>query len=145
MTRMRPKSCVICGRRTPDGKSRCPLHLRGSAHPRPCLVCGIPTQQNYCPTHRPELDEEIRNLRNPYRRHYKDPQYAKNRQHRFERAHGRCEFCGDPLQPGSWQCDHLIPISKGGTNDISNLRVLCLACHKAKTAEDRRRSKGQNT
>lgn len=88
------------------------------------------------------MDEEVRNARNPYRREYKDPQYARNRRHRFERVHGRCELCSIVLQPGDWQCDHLVPLSKGGTSDISNLRILCIPCHKAKTAEDRRRRTG---
>lgn len=102
------------------------------------MVCGRPSQGNYCPQHSPEMDEAERNARNPYRRHYKDPQYAKNRQHRFERARGRCEMCGVALQPAEWDCDHLVPISKGGTNDITNLRVVCRPCHRRKTATDRR-------
>ena len=140
--RPRAKSCTICGIRTPDGASRCAKHRIGSSRLRACLVCGRPSQGNYCQLHTPELDEAVRNARNPYRRHYKDAQYAKNRKHRFERAHGRCESCTKVLQPGEWQCDHLVPVSKGGTNDTTNLRVLCVPCHKAKTAEDRRRAKG---
>lgn len=84
------------------------------------------------------MDEAERNARNPYRVHYKSAEFAKNRQHRFERARGRCEMCGTQLQVAEWQCDHLVPLSKGGTNDITNLRVLCKPCHRRKTAEDRR-------
>lgn len=135
---IRAKSCVVCGRRTPDGAARCPLHKVGSGRPRPCLVCGRPSQGNYCAQHNPELDEAERNARNPYRRHYRDPQYARNRQHRFERAHGKCESCGIYLQPAAWQCDHIVPVSKGGTNDITNLQVLCIPCHRRKTRAERR-------
>lgn len=88
--------------------------------------------------HEPTIDEAERNARNPYRRHYKDPQYAKNRQHRFERAHGRCELCGTVLLPAEWECDHVVPLRAGGTNDINNLRVLCKPCHRAKTRRERK-------
>ena len=134
---MRAKSCVVCGRRTNDGKSRCALHPTGSSRPSPCVVCSRPTQGMYCPQHKPELDEAERNARNPYRRAYKDKQYAANRQHRFERARGRCEGCGIVLMPGEWECDHFIPLKQGGTNDITNLRVLCKPCHRRKTRLDR--------
>lgn len=137
--RQRPKSCVVCGARTPDGKSRCALHLVGSGRLRACLTCGRPGQGNYCQLHEPAVDEAVRNERNPYRKAYKDPQYAKNRKHRFERAHGRCEACGIALQPGEWECDHLVPIKDGGTNDVANLRVLCRPCHRRKTREDKNR------
>lgn len=139
--RPRPKSCVVCARRTPDGAARCELHKVGGLRPRPCLVCGRASQGNYCPQHRPEVDEAERNARNPYRRAYKDAQYAKNRQHRFERARGRCEACGIHLEVGKWECDHLVPIKDGGTNDITNLRVLCRPCHAIKTRQDRNRGK----
>lgn len=136
----RPKPCVICGVRVFDGHARCETHRvgRGTGRMTSCLVCAQPTMGRFCKMHEPEVDEAARNERNPYRREYSSRQYAVNRQHRFERARGRCELCGIGLEPGGWECDHLVPLSKGGTNDITNLRVLCRLCHKAKTAEDRR-------
>jgi 5-methylcytosine-specific restriction protein A len=127
--------------RTPDGASRCVLHKTGGLRPRPCLVCGKPVQGNYCSLHEPVIDEAMRNARNPYRKAYKDPQYARNRRHRFERAHGKCEMCGTVLQPAEWECDHAVPLRDGGTNDISNLLVLCKPCHRKKTAAERRNRK----
>lgn len=32
--------------------------------------------------------------------------------------------------------DHIIPKSRGGTDDLSNLRAICEDCHKAKTSEE---------
>lgn len=141
----RPKPCVICGVRVTDGNARCEQHRvgRGTGRMTSCLVCARPTMGRFCELHEPELDEAIRNARNPYRREYSSREYAVNRQHRFERARGRCELCGATLVAGEWDCDHLVALSRGGTNAIENLRVLCRPCHKAKTAADRR-NKGRN-
>lgn len=136
---VRARSCIACGRRTTDGASRCDLHKHGGVRQRPCMVCGRPSASNYCPDHEPEIDEAIRNARNPYRKNYSEWEYRRNRQHRFERARGRCENCGIHLANGEWESDHVIPIRDGGTNAIDNLRILCKPCHRAKTAADRKK------
>lgn len=135
---IRAKSCTVCGARTPDGASRCPRHASGGRRPRPCMVCGRPSQGNYCAAHDPAADEAERQARNPYRKAYQSAEYARNRQLRFEISRGRCESCGIPLLPAEWECDHLVPLRKGGSNAIDNLRILCRPCHKAKTGRDRR-------
>jgi 5-methylcytosine-specific restriction endonuclease McrA len=109
-------------------------------------VCGRVGQGDYCALHEPVVDEAARNARNPYRQAYKDQEYARNRQHRYERARGRCEDCGLPVGPGEWECDHVVPLSQGGTNGIEDLRIRCIVprpgaergCHGLKTAADRR-------
>lgn len=133
----RAKSCTQCGRRTPDGSSRCEQHKVASRRNRPCLVCGIASAGNYCPTHLPAVDEAERNARNPYRRAYKSAEYARNRQIRFERSRGRCNSCNIALDPAEWECDHIVPLKDGGTNALENLVVLCKPCHRAKTQRDR--------
>lgn len=35
-----------------------------------------------------------------------------------------------------FDCDHKIPIALGGTSEFENLQLLCLDCHRAKTAYD---------
>ena len=43
-----------------------------------------------------------------------------------------------------WDADHIVPVSEGGGEcDLSNLRTLCLKCHRAVTAALRVRPKGQ--
>ena len=32
-----------------------------------------------------------------------------------------------------WEADHIIPHSEGGTYELSNMRTLCILCHKART------------
>ncbi|MFV5212707.1 HNH endonuclease [Azonexus caeni] len=39
------------------------------------------------------------------------------------------------------QRDHIIPLSEGGTDDISNIQGLCHDCHKAKTERESQRGR----
>lgn len=38
----------------------------------------------------------------------------------------------------SLDVEHLVPLWKGGADDLSNLQLLCIACHKLKTSAERR-------
>jgi len=39
-----------------------------------------------------------------------------------------------------WDADHIVPVVEGGGEcDLSNIRTLCLKCHRASTAELRKR------
>ena len=55
------------------------------------------------------------------------------RQQIWERDGGRCQgpYCLDalPIPLEAAQIDHITPLSRGGTNDLVNLRVLCRRCH----------------
>lgn len=48
-----------------------------------------------------------------------------------------CSQCGMKHDsPLFFDVDHIVPKSKGGTNDPSNLQLLCPNCHKGKTIQD---------
>ncbi len=62
----------------------------------------------------------------------------------YERDGRACQICGrvtrfggtydtpwDPLPP-SGSVDHIIPVSKGGTNEDTNLRWSCKSCNSAR-------------
>lgn len=56
----------------------------------------------------------------------------------FARDGHRCVCCGaDPKVDPSvrLEIDHIVPVSKGGTNEESNLRTLCRACNAGKKDE----------
>jgi len=91
-----------------------------------------------------------------------DPGYL--REQVFARDHGVCAGCGldtESLRKDKrkldftarrqfekewgrrrhlWDADHIVPVIEGGGEcDLSNMRTLCLRCHRAATAELRRR------
>lgn len=37
------------------------------------------------------------------------------------------------------EVDHVVSLSKGGTDSFDNLQAICSECHRAKTAQDRMR------
>lgn len=43
-----------------------------------------------------------------------------------------CEICGRPITEGDFSIDHKLPISRGGSNDIDNLRPVHDACNQLK-------------
>lgn len=56
----------------------------------------------------------------------------------FQAFGGVCQGpCGRKLRPrDDWAVDHIIALENGGTDDDSNLQILCDWCHKPKTADD---------
>ena len=48
----------------------------------------------------------------------------------FERDGWTCVYCG--LRSGALTCDHVIPVSRGGSSTLDNLVTACLACNLAK-------------
>lgn len=51
-------------------------------------------------------------------------------------AKGRCALCGTTSTERRIEADHIIPRSRGGSNDISNLQALCDHCNRGKSNRD---------
>lgn len=51
------------------------------------------------------------------------------------RQGGKCG-CGEKLQAGLYEIDHIAALIHGGSNDDDNLRAICVDCHKNKTRKD---------
>lgn len=49
----------------------------------------------------------------------------------FERDEFTCRYCG--ATNVLFECDHVIPRSRGGSNDPSNLATACVGCNRGKT------------
>ena len=52
--------------------------------------------------------------------------WSRIRRRVFDRDGWACVKCG---RPGRLECDHIVALSAGGSNDMDNLRTLCRDCH----------------
>ena len=53
----------------------------------------------------------------------------------FERDGFQCQYCGRQPPTVCLEADHIVPRSKGGTNDPENLRTSCYDCNRGKGAK----------
>lgn len=48
----------------------------------------------------------------------------------FERDSFTCQYCGE--RGGKLECDHVLPVAKGGKTEIVNLATACFRCNRSK-------------
>jgi 5-methylcytosine-specific restriction protein A len=90
--------------------------------------CGLDTSKN--------LDFNGSKVCKKYAKGLKPYRYIslRNRHLVLERDKFRCQDCGiSPKEGATLEIDHTIPIAKGGSNDLSNLRTLCSDCNRGKS------------
>jgi 5-methylcytosine-specific restriction endonuclease McrA len=56
---------------------------------------------------------------------------AQQLQEQYQRQRGKCYYCKVKLSK-AWHADHVVPLSKGGSNDISNIVIACPKCNQSK-------------
>lgn len=61
--------------------------------------------------------------------------YNELRQAVFERDNYTCQYCGHSGNEADLEVDHIIPICKGGNNDMRNLCTACKTCNRKKGAK----------
>jgi 5-methylcytosine-specific restriction endonuclease McrA len=51
---------------------------------------------------------------------------------------GRCASCQDKVGGANkkYHVDHIVPLSRGGSNESTNLQILCVECNLRKSAKD---------
>lgn len=57
-------------------------------------------------------------------------EWAKLRASIFERDQFTCQYCG--AAGGKLECDHVFPVSRGGSHDPENLKTACFSCNRSK-------------
>ena len=50
----------------------------------------------------------------------------------YQRQGGYCAGCDHHFQPRNLTIDHVVPSSKGGSDDVANVQLLCHACNQLK-------------
>ena len=60
------------------------------------------------------------------------PPYRTHKKRLFGEQKGRCAACGNNPGYENMDVDHIVPKSKGGTDHLSNLQLLCAGCNRKK-------------
>lgn len=47
----------------------------------------------------------------------------------YAKCNWTCAICGNPVKYKKMTVDHIIPLSKGGTNAMDNLQLACKRCN----------------
>lgn len=75
--------------------------------------------------------------KNEFSRHIKpgldrpvQSEWARIRTTVFERDDFTCRYCGE--RGGRLECDHVVPVSRGGSHDFDNLATACFGCNRSK-------------
>lgn len=106
---------------------------------RPCAYPSCPklTDGRYCEEHQKLTDKSYNKYqRDPATRKRYGSAWRKIRS-RYIKAHPLCEECkkAGKLTPAQ-EVHHVVPLSKGGTHEESNLMSLCTSCHSTITARE---------
>ncbi|MFL5910529.1 MAG: HNH endonuclease [Gaiellaceae bacterium] len=119
--------------------------------PRPCLVCGTLTRNaSRCDTHQAQWQAQQDRTRGSahqrgYTQQWRTTAAAAVAQHRAE--HG--DFCPGwrvPAHPSTdLTADHIVPKAAGGTDEPSNVQVLCRGCNSRKHAQSSSTAPGHTT
>jgi len=56
----------------------------------------------------------------------------KKRYEIMKRDNFRCVLCGQDAKEVKLVIDHIVPVTRGGTNEVTNLRTTCNVCNHGK-------------
>jgi 5-methylcytosine-specific restriction endonuclease McrA len=63
-------------------------------------------------------------------------QVKRRRKRSLIRRHGsKCVGCGQSFPRSALTLDHIVPLSKGGVDALTNLQLMCEPCNQAKGAK----------
>jgi ATP adenylyltransferase len=93
-------------------------------------------RQEVCEILQKRIDDYLGSFAYPFGDSNKDAVRGSVRYQILKEAGGRCELCGVSSREKQIDVDHIVPRSKGGSNDIQNLQALCRTCNANKRNSD---------
>lgn len=68
-----------------------------------------------------------------FERQIRSREWAEIRSRIFQRDDYTCRYCS--ARGGRLECDHVVPVARGGSDDDSNLATACRKCNRSKAAK----------
>ncbi len=59
-------------------------------------------------------------------------EWEQRRLHVLNRDGHKCTYCGSDGNGKALHCDHVIPLARGGSSEVSNLTTACKRCNSSK-------------
>lgn len=105
-------------------------------------ICGM-TENRFAKYVRGEIERffEIRDgywrpssghVEDPKSRRMNNTEWMTLRRFILSRDNYTCTYCGRKMPDVKIECDHIIPLSRGGSNDPENLTAACFECNSSK-------------
>ena len=95
----------------------------GKRYPGPCAVCGT---KFLWPSPSP-LCAKCKRAKEKQRERRTNAVGQRKRNALIGKRGNKCQMCG---ATGTLHAHHILPVSKGGSDDDDNLLLVCVACHK---------------
>jgi len=77
-----------------------------------------------------ELEAEGKLSKDHYKKHDRKPIPSHIKQAVWNRDKQQCVNCGSQM---NLEFDHIVPVSRGGSNSVKNIQLLCLSCNRTKS------------